>query len=108
MLGRVTLVRIDVSEESIPSIISVTRFDELRTTLAVTSNLSTLFRLLVTANVVPSSPIIVIGMMEAINSSETPVLTRATLHNIPEYGIFQLVDYSGMGKLYINLFLARR
>jgi hypothetical protein len=41
-------------------------------------------QLLVTANVVPSSPILVTMMMEAILSSETLVLTRATYPNIPE------------------------
>jgi hypothetical protein len=40
----------------------------------------------VTANVVPSSPILV-TLMEALSSSETSVLTRATLRNIPEGGI---------------------
>jgi hypothetical protein len=46
-----------------------------------------MFWLLVTANIVPSSPILVTMMMEVIPSSETLVLARATWHNIPEDGI---------------------
>jgi hypothetical protein len=41
-------------------------------------------RLLVTAGVVPSSPILAPLTKEALSSSETLVLTRATLRNIPE------------------------
>jgi hypothetical protein len=41
----------------------------------------------VRSNVVPSSPIIVTLMMEALSFSETPVLTRATQRYIPEDGI---------------------
>jgi hypothetical protein len=64
MVHRVALVRTDVSEECIASIITVTTIGELGTTLAVTNNQSTL-------------------LMEAIRSPETSVLTR-TIHHIPE------------------------
>jgi hypothetical protein len=49
--------------------------------------ISSVLRLLFTANVVPSSPILVTLVMKAIRSSLTSVLTRATRRNVPEDGI---------------------
>jgi hypothetical protein len=86
MLRHMPLVRTDVSEELCASI-RVTGIGELWTTLHVTSNmifLRSVRRLLVTANVVPNSPILVTLMKEAVRSSETSVLTRTTRRNIPE------------------------
>jgi sulfur relay (sulfurtransferase) DsrC/TusE family protein len=95
MLRRVALVRTDVSEELSASFITVTRIGELGTIRTVISNRRTLQRntthlvflrivrrLLVKYSVVPSSPILVTLMKEALSSSETSVLTRAIRRNI--------------------------
>jgi hypothetical protein len=76
MLRRVAFVRTDVSEKCNIFIIRVTITGVLGVRL-----------LLVTANVVPSSPILVSLMMEALRSSETTVLTRIIRRTIPDDGI---------------------
>jgi hypothetical protein len=86
MLGHVALVRTDVWEERITSIIRVTK-------IGISVFLQSMLRLLVTANVVPSTPILVTLMMVAIRSSKTSALTRGTRHNIPEDGIFIFVKF---------------
>jgi hypothetical protein len=67
MLHCVALVRTDILEELSVSIVRATRIGELGTMLAVTSNRCTL---LVAANIVPSSPVLVTLMLEALRSSE--------------------------------------
>jgi hypothetical protein len=83
MLRRVALVRTDIPEERSASIIRVTRIGELGTTNLYKIRRS-VHRFLVTANFVPSSPILVTLMMEARRSSGKSVLTRATRRTHPK------------------------
>jgi hypothetical protein len=92
MLRRVALLRVDVSEElSNPTLLSLLPLTPLcilnsefhSSFLSHLVFLRSMCRLLVTANVVPSSPIVTL-MMEALSSSETSVLIRVTRHNIQE------------------------
>jgi hypothetical protein len=65
MLHHVALVRTDVSEELSASFGRLTRISELGTKLAVTSNRS-VCQLIVTASVVPKSPILLVTLMKEV------------------------------------------
>jgi hypothetical protein len=75
MLRRLLLVRTDVSEELSAYFIRVTRNTKGSSSQRVS---------VVTGSVVPSSPIFVTLMKEALSSSETLVLTSASRRNIQE------------------------
>jgi hypothetical protein len=70
---------------------------KLRTTLAATSNRSTLRRdmlqLLVIAKILSSGPIIFNLIIGAVSSSETSVVTGAKRRNIPEESILLNLNY---------------
>jgi hypothetical protein len=81
----VALVRTDVSEEIITSVIKLKRISELGSMLVVTSY--SVLQLSVTINVVPNQWIVFTLMTEATHYSETSVLTKSTRRYIPEDGI---------------------
>jgi hypothetical protein len=66
-------------------------------------------QLLVMANI-PSSPILVTLMMDALSSPKTSVLTKATWHNIPEDGILQYLhlEYQFFNNLQKDLLYIRK
>jgi hypothetical protein len=89
MLRRVALVRTDVSEESITSLIKVKIIGPRNNVSSHIVFHRSVLRLLVTVNGVPSSPILATLMMEVIRSSETSILTRTTQCNNLENGILR-------------------
>jgi uncharacterized membrane protein len=115
MLRRAALLRIYGSGESFAPVIRITRICELGT-LAATSNRSTLrrnlrnilnlrsvFQLLVTANVIPTSPVLVTLMVGAKDSSETSFPTIGTQHNsaiLNSNFIFNIISFQNINSVY--------
>jgi hypothetical protein len=74
----------DVEEGGVECVIGMEELGETTITTKTPWRLRNVRRLLVAASVVPSSPILVTLMKEALSSSETSLLTRATGRNIQE------------------------
>jgi hypothetical protein len=106
MLRRAALVSTDVSEDLSASYIRLRRIGEVGTKLAELF-LRSMRRLLVTANVVPSSPILVALMKVALSSFETTALTRATQRNIPEDAILHALFTFLLRKIKTSFYIPR-
>jgi hypothetical protein len=109
ILHHMALVRTDVSEEHIASIIKVTRIDMIGTRLAVTSNRSMLRRKYVLLLLLTLflhhwflSPL----MMEAVHSSKMSVLTRNTCRYVPEDSILHSHCHEDLKSCILTCFFA--
>jgi hypothetical protein len=98
LLRRMALVTTAVSEERTASVFRVRRISDQ------VLFLRSVRRLLVTANAVPSSPILVTLKNKATRFSETSVLTRATRRNLLEDDILHSQCRENF-KSYIDLLL---
>jgi hypothetical protein len=106
MWRRVAPVRTDVSQERSASIIRVKGIRELRRTLAVTRNWSTMRRF--TGNVYPSSLILFTLMMWAMSSTESSFLTRATQCHISEDSILHSPHLENLKSFFYSVALSPR
>jgi hypothetical protein len=64
-------------------------------------------RLLLTASVVPTSPILVTLIMEALSSSETSDFTRAKRRNVREDAILHSHRRENLKSYFVDKFLLR-
>jgi hypothetical protein len=97
MLRRVALVGTVVSDECSAAIIRVLRISKL-------GILRSLRRLLVTTNGVPSSPILITLMVEALSSSVTLFLKRVTQRCIQEDGILYSHRHENLKSYIVEFF----
>jgi hypothetical protein len=87
MLRRMALIRTDVSEEQSASTIGLSSIGEVVTTLTAT-DARRVNRLLITANFVASTPILVTLMMEAVRFSKRRFLQERHVVTIQKTAFF--------------------